>query len=573
MAVVLAFSANAQGYTAPIKYGNGVPTAAPSNNGSGYYRNNLTGTLYEWNQSAWQVLPLGFVQISGTGAPMFSPSYGQSNLAINGDPLKPKMYKYVGPGATDWLCLNCVEVLNVAEGDGILIAGTAPDITISAVDPSAANELNTSLAVSGSNLVLVDPGNTLSVPVATIAPVQNVVAGTGISVGVSGNTYTITNTSPNTDAQTLALAGRSLSISGGNSVTLPNDLQTLSLSGSNLTLSQGGGTVTLPGGADGSGIYSGSGTIAPETEATLSADSYFRFLWSAGGRAFDLNDEEGQFEFKSKDNATNFYLNNAGIGFASGGFSLNSFSAGNLEYSDFLSTPLGLTYAADYSAALVTNPRSIPDVGTVEQMLTGSGGLYSGSGDVPDATVASVGDKGAIEFGGDDPDKIALIWRDAALGISHIVSVGSAGLDFRAEYDDGSNPTQSVIFQANSSTAAFGSDKSALEFNTKGGTVLFSAPDVSLVFDDTGATPELKINDDRSVPLGVVYSNDYSGTILTNPRSLPDVGAVEQMLGSATTVTGATSAVANAAAITAGLATGDPYRWDDGTAIHLMFRK
>lgn len=198
-------------------------------------------------------------------------------------------------------------------------------------------------------------------------------------------------------------------------------------------------------------------------------------------------------------------------------------------------------------------------------------GIYSGSGTVPDGTEASVGDKGAIEFGGDDPEKIALTWRDAASGISHVVSVGSAGLDFRAEYDDGSNPTQSVVFQANSGTATFGSDKSALEFNTKGGTVLFSAPDVSLVFDDTGAAPELKINDERAVPNGLVYSGDYSTTILTNARSIPDVGTVQKLTGSGTTVTGATSALANAAAVTAGVPVGDPYRWDDGTAIHLMF--
>ena len=38
-----------------------------------------------------------------------------------------------------------------------------------------------------------------------------------------------------------------------------NELQTLSLAGNNLTLSNGGGTVALPSGADGNGIYGGSG--------------------------------------------------------------------------------------------------------------------------------------------------------------------------------------------------------------------------------------------------------------------------------------------------------------------------
>lgn len=94
-------------------------------------------------------------------------------------------------------------------------------------------------------------------------------ASTGISISGS----TISNTSLNTDAQTLSLSGSTLSISGGNSVTLPlgttytagtgisisggvitnsgdvsntNEIQTLSLSGSTLTLSNGGGNVSLP---------------------------------------------------------------------------------------------------------------------------------------------------------------------------------------------------------------------------------------------------------------------------------------------------------------------------------------
>ena len=45
--------------------------------------------------------------------------------------------------------------------------------------------------------------------------------------------------------QTLTLSGRTLSISGGNSVTLPNDKQTLALSGNTLSISNGN-SVNLP---------------------------------------------------------------------------------------------------------------------------------------------------------------------------------------------------------------------------------------------------------------------------------------------------------------------------------------
>lgn len=64
-----------------------------------------------------------------------------------------------------------------------------------------------------------------------------------------------------TDNQTLNIAGNTLSISNGNTVTLPtatevdgsvtNELQTISLLGNDLSLSNGGGTVTIPSSADG----------------------------------------------------------------------------------------------------------------------------------------------------------------------------------------------------------------------------------------------------------------------------------------------------------------------------------
>lgn len=51
----------------------------------------------------------------------------------------------------------------------------------------------------------------------------------------------VTGVSP----QTLSLVTRSLSISGGNTVTLPTDIQVLSFTAPNLTLSQSGGSVNL----------------------------------------------------------------------------------------------------------------------------------------------------------------------------------------------------------------------------------------------------------------------------------------------------------------------------------------
>lgn len=66
---------------------------------------------------------------------------------------------------------------------------------------------------------------------------------------VDGNTVTLNGVNDLTykqPKQSLTLADRTLSISEGNSVTLPNDKQTISKQGNKLVLSNGGGEVDLP---------------------------------------------------------------------------------------------------------------------------------------------------------------------------------------------------------------------------------------------------------------------------------------------------------------------------------------
>lgn len=66
---------------------------------------------------------------------------------------------------------------------------------------------------------------------------------------VDGNTVTLNGLNSliyNHPKQSLTLADRTLSISEGNSVTLPNDKQTISRQGNKLVLSNGGGEVDLP---------------------------------------------------------------------------------------------------------------------------------------------------------------------------------------------------------------------------------------------------------------------------------------------------------------------------------------
>ena len=189
---------------------------------SGSCFNTATNELYTWQPSptsSWIKYPKAFDQISGCAAPAYTPTARQSTFAVNSCTPKPELYQYTG---SSWACLNCYTDY---------VAGTGIDITGSTIsntgDLSSTNELNTSFSVSGSNLALTDAGGTINVPVSSIAPVQAVSAGTGISISGT-TTRAITNT-------------------GDLSAT--NEIQTLSLSGSDLSLSLGGGTVMLPGAA------------------------------------------------------------------------------------------------------------------------------------------------------------------------------------------------------------------------------------------------------------------------------------------------------------------------------------
>lgn len=138
---------------------------------------------------------------------------------------------------------------------------------------------NQTLSLSGNDLSI-SGGNTITLPFAvTQAPIE-VGAEQGLSVTKSGNRYTLSGKSlldritalegrptvtpyndadikkrlttlegkPDNDKQQLSLNTdtRVLSISNGNSVTLPSDKQTITKDGNKLILSNGGGEITLP---------------------------------------------------------------------------------------------------------------------------------------------------------------------------------------------------------------------------------------------------------------------------------------------------------------------------------------
>ncbi|GAB4250598.1 MAG: hypothetical protein Kow0027_14080 [Saprospiraceae bacterium] len=159
---------------------------------------------------------------------------------------------------------------------------------------------NQTLSISGNSLSISN-GNSVTLPTGT-----TYTAGTGIAI--SGNTISNTGDLSNTNEfQTLSISGNSLSISNGNSVTLPtgttytagtgiaisgntisntgdlsntNEIQTLSLSGNSLSISNGN-SVTIPGGTI-TGVTAGTGLSGGGTSGnvTLAAQNDVA-LWNA----------------------------------------------------------------------------------------------------------------------------------------------------------------------------------------------------------------------------------------------------------------------------------------------------
>jgi len=116
-----------------------------------------------------------------------------------------------------------------------LYAKTAGSTGDGDTDPT--NELQ-ELSLSG-NLLTISGGNTVTLPSSSDNQTLSIV-GTTLTIS-NGNSVVIP------DAQTLSLSGTSLSISNGNTVSIPanTDNQTLALSGNNLSISNGN-SVTLP---------------------------------------------------------------------------------------------------------------------------------------------------------------------------------------------------------------------------------------------------------------------------------------------------------------------------------------
>ena len=149
-----------------------------------------------------------------------------------------------------------------------------------------------SLALTG-NVLSISNGNSVTLP----AQVPQTISQTGNTVTLSnGGGSFVLPTFTDTDSQSLALTGNILSISNGNNVTLPT--QTLSQAGNTVTLSNGGGSFNLPTFTDTDGqslslngnvlsISNGNNVTLPTYTQTLSQTGNTITL-SNGGGSFNL---------------------------------------------------------------------------------------------------------------------------------------------------------------------------------------------------------------------------------------------------------------------------------------------
>jgi hypothetical protein len=123
-----------------------------------------------------------------------------------------------------------------------------------------------SLSLTG-NTLSISNGNSVTLPTYNYTPQLLTQSENTITLSNGGGSFTLP-TFNDTDAQSLALNGNTLSISNGNSVTLPTYVdtpQTLSQTGNTVTLSNGGGSFTMPNTSVTAGTnvtVSGSGTSA-----------------------------------------------------------------------------------------------------------------------------------------------------------------------------------------------------------------------------------------------------------------------------------------------------------------------
>ncbi|MBV6443114.1 MAG: tail fiber domain-containing protein [Haliscomenobacteraceae bacterium CHB4] len=186
------------------------------------------GEVLKWNGSAWvpsgdAVGGTGDVYSGGTGISVTgsSPNFVINNTGDLDNTNEIQTLGLTGNQLSLSLGGGNVTLPNYSGGTGISITGSAPNFVINnSGDLDNTNEFQTLNLVG--NQLSISNGNTVSIPAA-----NNYNAGPGISITGSAPNFTINNIGDTDNSPT-------------------NELQTISIAGNDITLSNGGGIITLP---------------------------------------------------------------------------------------------------------------------------------------------------------------------------------------------------------------------------------------------------------------------------------------------------------------------------------------
>ena len=176
-------------YGAGISYTNGAPSFTPPARTSRVAIDTITGKWYHYNTpGGWQLLGSTIEEIAGCSAPAYTPAKGDSKVVIN-NCAAPELYYWTGSA---WVWIN--EGTTYYAGEGIRIEN---DTII--LDSLKLNELHDVFVPN---------------------PINNQVL-TWDNIDKRWEAKTVADSSATNELQTLSLSGSDLSISGGNTVTLP----------------------------------------------------------------------------------------------------------------------------------------------------------------------------------------------------------------------------------------------------------------------------------------------------------------------------------------------------------------
>ena len=173
-------------------------------------------------------------------------------------------------------------------GNTITLSNNGGSFTL----PSFTDTDGQSLALSG-NTLSISNGNSVTLP-----PVQTVAqAGNIITLSQGGGSFTLPSFT-DTDGQSLALSGNTLSISNGNSVALP-PAQTIAQAGNIITLSQGGGSFTLPAftDTDGQSLTLNGNVLGISNGNTVTLPIQSAQTLTQSGNTITLSNGGGSFNF------------------------------------------------------------------------------------------------------------------------------------------------------------------------------------------------------------------------------------------------------------------------------------